>query len=766
MGKKGSITVFLSLLLILMFSFVLTALEAARIRGATAYVSMLSGLAGDSFLASYYYPLFKEYRIFGVNAGDEKGFFEESVLTDELEENLSYGAMQGSGGLLKFTETSVCLDGYETLLSNGAAEFLLQVRSQTVLDGLSLTLSELFPEDALQDAGNVGEVYKQQEEAMEAVATVTGELLSLMQLTDGIKMSKQGISFDEEGKMQAEESFIKQFLCMEQGEIKAAYGTAEVFRCVSGKFYRADLAAGRIRSLLWQADSLESSMYHLDVQISNYQSALDDKEKKWEDGEKEQVQQALKEAKQQRKNEEEWRSSALSVAKKEYEKLQKKIQAVEKLIDKALGIVETLEAKQETAKLSVQAYEVFLEGKSGVLSGELYQFFESELESMKVYAGMEENGYCAETMKKSLETDKVLLEALSLGKFNEERLSEIMAEMGSIIQRMSEYTVDGLWFSYGDIVVAETQVENVLGTLGNLLSNSILSLVGISEKSISEQKLTGKDLVSAGLEKTTLLGKLLDCIPDAVQLLENGNILQAVKNAGNSLLAETALELYVMKYFHCYGEASPYTKLNYEREYLVFGSENDKTNLLFMVLTLAAIRMLFCMVMILKQPERMESLEAIALGISGFTGMPALGSFVKYSILVLWSVEEALVEMAALLQGKRVPLIGTGCISLGEVFLFNQGMITKKAGTLSSSGPNYKDYLTLFSLTKGTKLKAYRAMDLIQENIRYRYNDSFRIRNLVTKLEFTTCVTLKKQFDTGIFPETVYRLEWKEKCAY
>ena len=78
--KKGSITVFLSLVLVLLFSFLLTTLEAARIRGATAYVSMITDLAGDSVLASYYYPLFENYRIFGIDAGDEEGYFSQGKI--------------------------------------------------------------------------------------------------------------------------------------------------------------------------------------------------------------------------------------------------------------------------------------------------------------------------------------------------------------------------------------------------------------------------------------------------------------------------------------------------------------------------------------------------------------------------------------------------------------------------------------------------------------------------------------------------------------
>ena len=94
-----------------------------------------------------------------------------------------------------------------------------------------------------------------------------------------------------------------------------------------------------------------------------------------------------------------------------------------------------------------------------------------------------------------------------------------------------------------------------------------------------------------------------------------------------------------MKYFHRYGEESPYTRLNYEREYLIFGDKSDKSNLLSMVLRLVAIRTLFCLVMILKQPDRVAKLDGLAAGTVGFTGMPVLGAVVKYSILLLWSVE-------------------------------------------------------------------------------------------------------------------------------
>ena len=777
MKRRGSITVFLSLILVLMFSFILTTLEAARIRGATAYVSMLSELAGDSFLASYYYPLFKEYRIFGVNAGDENGFFRESILTEDLTKNVSYGMEEGKGGLIKFQGTEVLLDSYETLLSSEEEGFLKQVREQVALDGLSLALSEVFSEEAFQEAGAVGEVYQRQEEVLEEIATVTGELLRLMELCDGVRMSNQGIAFDKNGKMQVEGAFIKQLVPMEQREMKAAYDSEEVFRTISGSFYRADRAAERIRSLFSEADQLDWEVVSLDSQISSYESTLyfletqikeEQESEKIQELEKqmEETRNALTDAEKRKSQCVSGKENALEDAKTEYKRLQQKLESVKSLLEEALEIVEALEKKQKKAQASVKAYEAFLNGKSGTFSRELYQVFSKELETMKIYAGLEENGYSTETMGNSLKTNLALLESFSLEGFSENETSRVSAEMRTIIRQMPQYTVEGLWFSYGDIVVAKTRVQNVTGALGELLSNGILGLVGVPEEALSERELSGKDLVSAGFEKNTMLEELMAFTTDAVQLLQGGEFSQALKQAGNALLDGTALELYAMKYFRCYGEESPCSKLNYEREYLVFGAEKDKTNLLYMVLHLVAIRMLFTMVMILKQPDRMASLETLSLGITGFTGMPVLGSIVKYGLLLLWSVEEALVEVAALLQGKRVALVGTGSISFEEIFLCSKTLIAEKAGALSGAGPNYKEYLVLLSLTRGTKVKAYRSLDLIQENIRYRYNDGFRIRNLVTGLTFTTHTTLKKQFDTGFFGDTVYLMDWKNECAY
>lgn len=784
---------FLSLILVLLFSFLMTTLEAARIRGATVYFSMLSDMAGDSYLATYYYPLFQNFRLFGVDAGDEEGYFSQGSIAEQIKENLTFGTSELSGGLIKFQETGITDLEFKTLLSNDCEAFYSQIKEQVVLDGLSLGLSELFSEEQFTEAGVVGEIYREQEEALAVTATVTQELLNLMELTDGIRMGENGIAFDKNGRMQVEESFLKQPVAMSLTELKACYDNEEVFDAVLGSFYRADTAAGQVSDLIYEVQRLDGWISSAEYYIREYENRIQELKKEYKAEEKrlkeekkknpktEPDESLLLELEKQIQETEGWlaaeesakngyevsRSNTLSSARSGYQELKEMLEAVQETIKEALKVTERLEKKQAAAKLAVDAYEAFLEGIKEKLSDELYQVFLTELEKMKIYAGLDERGFSLTQIRQSLESNKVLLEEFSLPRFSGTGFSELLTALSAVKNRMKEYTVAGLWFTYGEIVVAEQTFQNVTGFLSELLTTGILSLVGIDKEEQSGRSLSGVDLPSAALEEETLLDELMECIEEVQTLFREGGMKDVLLAAGNSLLNGTTLELYSMKYFHHYGEVSPYTKLAYEREYLIFGKEEDKSNLLSMVLYLVAIRTLLNMVMILKQPDRVLQLEALSAGVAGFTGIPVLAAVVKYSVLLLWSVEEALVDAAALLQGKRIPVVSTGRVAFGELFFMGKAAIARKAALVPDSiGAAYSDYLALVSLTGQVKVKTYRALDLIQENIRLRYRDSFRIRNVVTEVSYETTTRVKVLFDVGIFPKEAYELTKENLAAY
>ena len=780
--RKGSITVFLSLILVLLFSFLMTTLEAARIQGAKAYLSMVSNLAGDSFLAGYYYPLFQDYRLFSVNAGDEAGNFSSEMLREELQTNVSYGMEGLSGGLLRFRETAVEIKEYTTLLSDQEA-FLSQVRQQALLDGLTLPLQEMFSGEQLKEAAMAGKLYQEQEEALEATAAVTTELLKLMELADGVSVTNSGIRFDKEGNIRVKESFLKQILPLEKVEIKRQYENKEVYSAVSGSFFRVESEAAKIKNLLVNAEeyakkisSCERRLESCDLRIEMLEEKLKNlsSQEETEETEREKVKTELeeqenrrKEEKKTKKNYEKKRSDVLESAKTQYNGLKKNLQEIREKTEEALLITKRIEKKQEAAQITIEAYETFLSGTKSEVSEELFQTFSGELEMMKNYAGLNQSGIYPEQIRESLTANRNLLSELTVHGFSKGNLSENKKEMDAIINRMPEYTAEGLWFSYGELTAAKNSGEDVTGALKELLSQGILSLVGVEEDAISKKCLEGKNLPSGGKGGEKQSEELMEYVTEVLQLLQDGEFEKILEEVQGALSDKTALELYSRKYFGCYGEVTPDTRLDYEREYLIFGEKEDKDNLRDMVLYLLAIRTLFCMVMILKQPDRMAELESFATGVAGCTGIPVLAAVVKYSVLLLWAVEEALVEVSVLLQGKKLSFMGTGCVEFYELFALSKEAIVRKAKTMPERGGiPYSGYLTFLSLLKGTSGKAYRVMDLVQENIRLRYNDGFRMENQVTGLSYIAKAGLKPMFDTGFFEPEVYETEYGEEVCF
>lgn len=776
--KKGSITVFLSLVLVLLFSFILTALEAARITGATAYVSMISQLAGDSFFASYYYPLLEEYHLFGVDAGYKTAYLSEKEIKQRLLVPITCGLEEIKGGLLSFEDTAVSLKGYETLLSKEV--FLNQVKEQTTLDGMTIAIKELFDLELLSDIGTVGEVYQRQEEALQETNKITQEILRLMELTDGICMTEQGLSLDKKGRLQLRDSFIKQLVSISQEELSQLYHNEEIFNVVKKGLFSPKKIAVQIKQLIIQAERYKEEISAYDSQIREYQQELsllqeelsfvleEDKQELLK--KKQAIEKERKRVSEERDRMVEQLDLVLMDAFEQYDTLKQKMKEIEALLEEALKILDRLEKKQAIAQNSVEAYEAFLVDKKEELSEELYQVFEKELTTMKLYVGMEEQGYYVPVMRQSLQKNKSLLCQLSLSGFSDSNLAKVKQEMKEIETKIGEYSIEGLWFTYGEIVVAQETGYSVIETLQELAIEGILSFVGVEKDKISNRELLGHELPSQISDKEDLTKDLFACINSIVRLLQEKRFPELFEGITENASNVIALEAYVQNHFGDYMEEKPYSKLVYEREYLLFGQSKDQENLCYMVLYLVAFRTLFTMIELIKTPQKMTQLQSLATTIAGITGLPLLISVTKYALLLLWSVEEALIETAALLQGKKISVWkgNGGMLSLEEIFTFSKDVVIQKVKIIpeAEKGAEYQDYLTLFSLIQKIENKLYYVLDLIQENIRYHYRNSFRIRNVLTQIDFQLTTKLKKKYDTSLFSDKVYQLNWQQRYSY
>ncbi len=779
--QKGSITVFLSLVLVLLFSFVLTTLEAARITGATAYLSMISKISSDSFFAHYYSPLFEEYGLFGVDAGYETTYFSKEKVEQQLSDCITFGLQEIKGGLLSFEEPSVSLNTYQTMLSNEGEGFLTQVKEQVALNEMTLVIAQLFDKEILLDVGNVGEVYQKQEETLQVTNTVTQEILRLMELVDGIRMNGQGILLDKEGKLQLCDAFIKQIACMSDEDLSKAYQNEEIFDTVQQGMFSPKRLAVQIKQLIEESISLKQTISFYDEKIVTYNEELLAIQQQLSlDLEIEQQEQLLLKEQELKKEKQECSKErdilvehldlVLMDASEQYDTLKRKLDKISPLIVEALKSLKTLEQKQTIAKVVVKDYETYLLNKKEELSEQLYEVFEKELYQMKLYVGMEQQGYDVEVMRQSLQKNQNLLQQLSLSNFSYSNLEKVNKEMEKIETRIEEYTVEGLWFTYGEICVAEETGYSIMETLEELLTTGLFSFVGIEKSNISDKKLTGQELPSKSNTTESTAKKFLECMQYIVKSIQEGTVHELLEGMTETSLNTIALELYFNQYFGSYVEEKIDSKLLYEREYLIFGKSEDQENLLSMILYLVAFRTLFTMIEILKTSQKMAQLRNMSAAVAGITGIPLLISMTQSAMLLLWSVEEALIETAAILQGKKLSILqgSGGLLSYQEILKFSSDLVTEKVNMIPTvnQGAGYEEYLSLFSFLESMGNKIYYAMDLIQENIRYQYRNSFRMRNVLIAIDFCTVAKLKEKYNTGLFFKEAYELNCRQVYSY
>jgi len=88
--SDASITIYLSLILLIILSLLFTIIESARVNTAKVYAERALTTAMDSVLTEYYGPLWEEYHLFGLNIGNGTQEEKQSNMIDKLSEYMSY----------------------------------------------------------------------------------------------------------------------------------------------------------------------------------------------------------------------------------------------------------------------------------------------------------------------------------------------------------------------------------------------------------------------------------------------------------------------------------------------------------------------------------------------------------------------------------------------------------------------------------------------------------------------------------------------------
>ena len=293
------------------------------------------------------------------------------------------------------------------------------------------------------------------------------------------------------------------------------------------------------------------------------------------------------------------------------------------------------------------------------------------------------------------------------------------------------------------------------------LNSSILELVINDTSKISKKSLTCADYYYENYGKNTK-----DKEGKIAQVLDDFNVTDLFSNCKGIMTEDSSLvndglntalyQNYLKEYFSCYTTKQKKFKktlLDYEQEYVLGGEKTDKKNLEKMVDKLLMMRISINFSAVLMDSSKKNKAYVTALALVGFTGLDAVVRATQMLILTTWAYEESLVDVAALMQGYKVPFIKTKDtfqLKYRDIITISKKKIQQKAKNLGKKtkkiGMGYDEYLQLLLLLEKQNKKIYRTMDLVEENMRLRHSPLFSLEHCIYSVEVSCDYSVPAKF--------------------
>lgn len=822
---QGTITVFLSLILMLVLSLLCTIIEGARVSTVKVFSERALTVAMDSALAKYYGPLWEEYHIFGYyfgNGGDEENKESlEKILSDYMSCSIKPGKSSGSTeskdvtDLYGITSCSMSVDDFTGLMDYEGELLIIEaveyMKYREIGDVMEKLLGKL---SLLEDSGKVSYVMEEKQKVEEELVKIDKEILKLMELYDGLKTSSKGIKLAKDGSLMTTAAFIKKICYGDVSMTSVGINHKEIFLVQKDNYVDPDSIFEDIhtnleciaKTISWM-ESAQDNINALEAERDLKKATLDALKAKGNktDEDKQQIKQikktiqdidkAIQEKNKQIQEQRKKMEPLISAVKEDSSQISDLVEEITSLIDSAITSLNNIISRLKTAGPLLEQYEKLMISQKDTLSEDIYEGLEEDLQELKKYTGNQAGGYDFAGMKDILVNNQAVLAQTSqaLDWAEEEMKKENFSYAGAYYtyagETLRDYRIDGLTLDYSTLVYDKSSQKSPLDEVNNLIQSGLTDLI-INNDTISKKELTITELLPSGIQalqdeqedgsgfssffKNASIGDTNTGMADLFGSFGDSTLLEDVLEKGVNTLAEVLLhQAYLDEHFGKYQPAGADLKsqkpsvLAYEQEYLLAGKASDQENLEAVISKIITIRMLLDFISVIKDTGIRNEAKLMASALVGFTGLPVLVKITQVLLLLIWSFAEALLDTCALLMGKKIPILKKNVVlTLPEIFMINRDYLQRKASSLADSKElslSYQEYLRIFLLMKGKKELAYRSMDLIQENIRLRYDaDDFSMKDCLYGFDAKAEITFSSKFTAFTFLSNYLR----DKAGY
>ena len=243
--------------------------------------------------------------------------------------------------------------------------------------------------------------------------------------------------------------------------------------------------------------------------------------------------------------------------------------------------------------------------------------------------------------------------------------------------------------------LADEEKENTLEKALDMLSGDIYSMVIPADRSISK-----KDIKN-----------IKNSLPSSSALTDRNK-------EDIDLLDKLLVTEYISRFTYDFVENKEGV-LDYQLEYIISGKDEDSENLYSTLNKILAIREGLNYLYILSNPQMRSAVSALATAIAAAVCIPGLNLMLEYMIIGAWSLAESVMDLKALLSGKKVPLYKDSeswQLDLEGVLSIASSGISDDTKD-SQNGVTYEAYLKFLTFLLDSKDRNYRTMDIIQAAI-------------------------------------------------
>lgn len=780
--ENGSITVFLSLILLLIFAMCATLIEGARIHTGRQREQLILEAAVDGVFTEYYLPLYENYHVFFLNRGIDTDTLTGEEFLSSIREYIFSGMStegedwQGKGiDLYKDKLVSIKLTGAESAVGKEGEIFRNEVLEYMKYKAAGSTIEAVLEKmDLFSAAQKTGKVLKHKLAAEEAM----GQLDQL--ILDEIGYI-EGVVFKKNGTLKASGEFGKKYAVDGTGMSAVGIDNSLIYSTMLPEYINP---VEGLNGLIQKAEKL-----------IRYVREREKLEEKLDSFDEEPEPESKAEQARQKKRKAAIRKK-LKKIKTDINSLSKEIRVTKKritlpaagsvlCIQNARETLPRLKEKQEEIIKKLKEYEDALNEHEGQIPSETYDGLLNDLKEKQDYVGNKERIEASMIDRllgmetKLTENQKILesfMEYEAAGfEEEEESLTTFIEVTKSYKEIIEPCKIDMLKFDYSNVKISE-KVKSPLETMQNFLEEGMMALVipegvEVSEKSLPEgdrlyklnsqnpgdqenpkqmgDSLKGVDNDGYNSEITDSAGQFGDEDIQGDSAPNDSFEGNFISKKAQDLLENILLNQYAVEHtvhFPAGKENAPSEEesrsgLMYEMEYLIQGEDSDRDNLQGIINRILFTRTMLNFIAVLTDSEKRAMAHSTAAALVGFTGMEPLIILTQTLILVAWSYEEAVVDTAAMFLGKSVPILKSPSdfqMQYTDLLCISPALIKQKARAMTDTATglsiNYEEFLFINLLTIPRARRCYRLMDLADACCK-KYQEDFAIERCIFSIE-------------------------------